>query len=74
MSPRVLLDKKDGSFPDRFDEFISDIELEVEGIRLKMFWKEMDGINTRIDRINSALLGIMEAKLALAKRANNFQD
>lgn len=74
MPPKVLLNKKDTTFSEAFEEYISDIALEVEGIRLKMFWKEMDGINTRIDRINNALLGIMDAKMSLAKNSNNFQD
>lgn len=74
MPPRVLLNKKDTTFSEAFEEYISDIALEVEGIRLKMFWKEMDGINTRIDRINNALLGIMDAKMSLVKNSNNFQD
>lgn len=73
MPPRILLDKKDTTFSEAFEEYISDIALEVEGIRLKMFWKEMDGIDTRIERINNALLGIMDAKLSLTKNSNNFQ-
>ena len=73
MPHRTLLNKKDTTFSETFSEYISDIALEVEGIRLKMFWKEMDGVNTRLDRINSALLGIMDAKLALAKNSNNSQ-
>lgn len=70
----ILLDKKDDAFSDAFSQYISDIQLEVDGIRLKMFWKEMDGIDTRINRINSALLGIMDAKLALAKKSSGFQS
>ncbi len=74
MPDRVLSNKQDTTFADMFAEYISDITLEVEGIKLKMFWKEMDGVNTRLERINSALLGIMDAKIALAKNSNNFQD
>ena len=74
MPPRVILNKRDTTFSEAFEEYISDIALEVEGIRLKMFWKEMDGIDTRIERINNALLGIMDAKMSLAKNSNNFQD
>ena len=58
------------SFAELFTQYLSDITLEVEGIKVKNMRHDIREINEHIERINSALLGIMDAKLELAERYN----
>ena len=51
-----------------FTQHISDISLEVEAIKLRNLRKDVEGVEEHLARIESALSGIMEAKLALAER------
>ena len=69
MTPKVVLDAKGTpSFAEIFTQHVSDISLEVEAIKLRNLKNDSDGINEHLERINSALIGIMEAKLVLAEK------
>ena len=69
MTPKVVLDANETpSFAEIFTQHVSDISLEVEAIKLRNLKNDSDGINEHLERINSALIGIMEAKLVLAEK------
>ncbi|HXU95540.1 MAG TPA: hypothetical protein VFP45_03790 [Candidatus Nitrosotalea sp.] len=66
---QALLDMKGTpTLSEVFTQHISDISLEVEAIKLRNLRKDADGIEEHLARIESALSGIMEAKLAIAER------
>ena len=58
------------SFSELFTQYLSDVTLEIEAIKVKSMRNDIQGINDHVARINSALLGIMDAKLELAERCN----
>lgn len=58
------------SFAEMFTEYLSDITLEVEGIKVKSMNNDIQGINEHVARINAALLGIVDAKLDLAEKCD----
>lgn len=64
----IVLDKNGPSLSEVFTQYLSDIALEVEAIKLRNIKNDADGVNEHLARINSALDGIMEAKLALAEK------
>ena len=69
MTQKVVLDAKGSpTFADIFTQHVSDISLEVEAIKLRNLKNDVEGINEHLARIDSALIGIMEAKLALAEK------
>ena len=58
------------TYADLFTQYLSDIIIEVEGIKIKADRNDIKGINEHIARINSALMGIMDTKLDLAEKCN----
>jgi hypothetical protein len=68
MKIQSFASEKRVSYGELFTQYLSDITLEVEGIKIKSVKNDMKGINEHISRINSALLGIMDAKLELAEK------
>ena len=69
MTQKIVLDVKESpTFSEVFTQHVSDISLEVEAIKLRNLRNDADGINEHLARIESALIGIMEAKLALAEK------
>lgn len=69
MTQKIVLDVKESpTFSEIFTQHVSDISLEVEAIKLRNLRNDADGINEHLARIESALTGIMEAKLALAEK------
>jgi len=69
MTQKIVLDVKESpTFSEVFTQHVSDISLEVEAIKLRNLKNDVDGINEHLARIESALIGIMEAKLALAEK------
>ncbi|TSA17242.1 MAG: hypothetical protein D4R72_05245 [Nitrosopumilales archaeon] len=70
----LVHDEKRISFAELFTQYISDITLEVEGIKVKSMRSDIQGINGHVERINSALLGIMDAKLELAERCASISN
>ena len=69
MTQKIVLDVKESpTFSEIFTQHVSDISLEVEAIKLRNLRNDADGINEHLARIESALIGIMEAKLALAEK------
>lgn len=65
----LTFDETDTTFSDVFVDCVSDITLEVEAIKSKKMRNDIQSINEHLDRINRALLGIVDAKLALAERS-----
>ncbi len=70
MRHRLAFDKRDNAFSDVFVDCVSDITLEVEAIKSKKMRNDIQSINEHLDRINRALLGIIDAKIALAEKSN----
>ena len=69
MTQKIVLDVKEApTFSEIFTQHVSDISLEVEAIKLRNLRNDADGINEHLARIESALIGIMEARLALAEK------
>ena len=64
----LLYVKRTPTLSEVFTQYISDISLEVEAIKLRNLKNDADGIEEHLARIESALSGIMEAKLTLAER------
>ena len=75
MTQKIVLDVKESpTFSEVFTQHVSDISLEVEAIKLRNLKNDSDGINEHLARIESALIGIMEAKLALAEKVMHAQS
>ncbi len=70
MRHRLAFDKRGTAFSDVFVDCVSDITLEVEAIKSKKMRNDIQSINEHLDRINRALLGIIDAKIALAEKSN----
>ena len=69
MTQKIVLDVKESpTFSEVFTQHVSDISLEVEAIKLRNLKNDAEGINEHLARIESALIGIMEARLALAEK------
>lgn len=72
---QTLLDVKGTpTLSEVFTQHISDISLEVEAIKLRNLRKDAEGIEEHLARIESALSGIMEAKLAIAERLMHSRE
>ncbi|NHH98976.1 hypothetical protein DYY66_1034 [Candidatus Nitrosotalea sp. FS] len=75
MTQKIVLDVKESpTFSEIFTQHVSDISLEVESIKLRNLRNDADGINEHLARIESALVGIMEARLALAEKVLQSQS
>ncbi len=59
-------------FPELFTQYISDMTIEVEGIKIKSMRNDFQGINENLARINSAIMGIMDAILDLAEKDSSY--
>ena len=68
----LTFDETDTTFSDVFVDCVSDITLEVEAIKSKKMRSDIQSINEHLDRINRALLGIVDAKLAFAEKSTNM--
>ncbi len=68
MPHNLVLDKSAPTLSEVFTQYLSDIALEVEAIKLRNIKNDADGVNEHLARIDSALTGIMDAKLSLAER------
>lgn len=62
------------TFSELFTEYLSDITLEVEGIKVKAQRNDIEGIKEHLARISSALLAIMDAKLDLAEICHDTKN
>jgi len=74
MDNRLTLGGKSPSFSDIFTEYLSDISLEVEAVKLRNIRNDAEGVNEHLARIDSALKGIMDAKLTLAENLRKSQN
>jgi len=68
------LNQKGISFSEAFTEYLSDITLEVEAIKLRSLRNDVKGINEHLARIENALWDIANAKLALAEKINRSSN
>ena len=68
MTRRLILDENGPSLSEMFTQYLSDIQLEVEAVKLRNMKSDIEGVNEHLDRIDNALRGIMDAKLALAEK------
>ena len=59
------------TFSELFTQYVSDMTIAVERIKVRNMRNDIQGINEDITRINSAIRGIMDAKLELAERASS---
>ncbi len=66
--------KEATSFSEAFTEYLSDITLEVEAIKLRNLQNDIEGINEHIARIENALWSIANAKLAMAEKTTYFSN
>ncbi len=64
----IVLDKNGPTLSEIFTQYLSDIALEVEAVKLRNIKNDAEGVNEHLARIDSALNGIMEAKMALAEK------
>ena len=64
----IATNQKGVSFSEAFTEYLSDITLEVEAIKLRSLKNDIKGINEHLARIENALWDIANAKMALAER------
>ena len=68
----VTSDSNTISYAELFTQLLSDIVLEMEGMKTKVMKNDIQGINDHVERINISLNDIMETKLELAEtHANN---
>lgn len=67
MSQDLHEDKK-VSYSELFTEYLSDITLEIEGMKISALRNDIDRIKVHIERINNAVLAIMDTKLDMAER------
>ena len=74
MVRELNLNQKGVSFSEAFTEYLSDITLEVEAIKLRSLRNDVKGINEHLARIENALWDIANAKLALAEKINRSSD
>lgn len=74
MVRELALNHKGITFSEAFTEYLSDITLEVEAIKLRSLKSDIKGINEHLARIENTLWDIANAKLALAERINRTSD
>jgi hypothetical protein len=74
MTQELSYDEKRITYAELFTQYLSDIILEVEGIKVKSDRNDIQGINEHVARINMALSAIMDAKLDLAEQCNNISN
>lgn len=68
MSQDLHEDKNRISYSELFTEYLSDITLEIEGMKISALRNDIDRIKVHIERINNAVLAIMDTKLDMAER------
>ena len=68
MTQELVFKEKGISFSEIFTQYLSDITLEVEAIKLRTMRNDVQGVNHHLDRIEDALSGITDAKLLLAEK------
>ena len=73
MPYNIVLEKNGPTFSEAFTQYLSDIALEVEAIKLRNIKNDADGVNEHLARIENALTCIMDAKMALAERVLRSQ-
>ena len=74
LARELNLNQKGISFSEAFTEYLSDITLEVEAIKLRSLRNDVKGINEHLARIENALWDIANAKLALAEKINRSSN
>lgn len=57
-----------------FNQHLSELILEVEGIKLRAERSDIGGITEHLERMNALLLEIMDAKMDLAEACRNITN
>ena len=68
MKPEQQSNYAEIPFSELFTHYVSDITMAVERIKVKDIRNDIQGINENIAKINSAIIGIMDAKLELEEK------
>ncbi|MGB6463967.1 MAG: hypothetical protein WA799_06150 [Nitrosotalea sp.] len=74
MKGKLALNQGGISFADVFTQYLSDITLEVEAMKLRSLKNDVDSVNEHLARIENALWQITNAKLALAEKINHSSN
>jgi hypothetical protein len=74
MASEIISDRKRLSFEELFIQHLTDIMLEVKGIKVKAAKNDLDGINEHTTKIKSALLAIMDIEFERATYCSNFSN
>jgi len=57
-----------------FTQYISELVLEVEGIKLRAERNDMSGIKEHLERMNAILMEIMDTRMDLAEKCSNIAN
>jgi len=57
-----------------FNRHLSELILEVEGIKLKALRNDIDGIEEHIERMNALLLEITDARMNIPEKYGKFMN
>jgi len=57
-----------------FNQHLSELILEVEGIKLRAEKSDVDGIKDHLERMNAILLEIMDARMDMAEKYHNVKN
>jgi len=58
----------------KFNQHLSELILEVEGIKLRAEKNDMGGIKEHLDRMNAILLEFMDARMDLVEKCRNIAN
>ena len=74
MLQKVENNQRTPTYAELFTEYLSDITLEVEGIKVKAIRDDTEGIMEHVTKINNALLSIIDTKLSLAEECQRLSN
>jgi len=70
---KVRLQKQDSNL-ELFNQHLSDLVLEIEGIKIRAERNDIAVIKDHLERMNAILLEIMDAKMGLAETCRNIAN
>lgn len=65
--------QKNPSFA-KFNQHLSELILEVEGIKLRAEKNDIEGIKEHLERMNAILLEFMDARMDLVEKCRNIAN
>jgi len=66
--------QKQGSNLELFNQHLSDLVLEIEGIKIRAERNDIAGIKEHLERMNAIHLEIMDAKMDLAETCRDITN